>query len=333
MAFTIYRSSDSGAPSFYGTTGSFIALLDSCLVNGYGSKVGAGWLKPFTNTGSAGTFPDSIGAWQQPSGSGMYLFVNDNGQNATALYKEAWATGWESLASLSSSVANTNGSGSGQFPTPAQLLTTGHVVVRKSLTNDSSSLRQWIVFADSSSFYSLIATGDTAATYYGFGFGDIYSFKGTGSSDPYRCIIMGRNGENTSAAANDGFDFLSVLVTAVGGCFMPRSTTGIGTSITIGKHGDGIKGSSTAFLGGIPMPNTTDNALYLSPVWVVENSTSVIRGQLRGFYQVLHPIANFSDGQTFDGALDFNGKTFRVVKTTPNSAMYVIETSDTLSTN
>lgn len=330
MAFTIYKSNDVSAPSFYGTTGSYVALLDACLVNGYGSKVGAGWTKPVPNTGSGGTFPASMGCWKQPTGSGFVLVVNDNRPNATSLGRECWATGWEVLVDLSSSVSNSVGSGSGQFPTTTQLLTTGHTVIRKSASSDSSSLRQWIVAADSSSFYSFIATGDTAGMYYGFGFGDIYSFK-TGSNDNYRCIIMGRNTENSATAATDGFDLFSAFATATVGNFMARTFTGIGTSSVAGKHGDGVKGSTTSYLGNIPFPNATDNTLYLSPVWVVENST--IRGQLRGLYQPLHPVAQFNDGQTFTGALDYSGKSFLIIKTTPNSGIYVLETSDTLLTN
>jgi hypothetical protein len=330
MAFTIYKSNDVGAPTFYGTTGSYVALLDACLVNGYGSKPGAGWLKPFPNTGSGGVFPESVGGWQQPSGSGFYLFINDNQPNVTSLGKECWATGWEFLTEDSSSVTNTNGSGSGQFPRPVQLLTTGHVVIRKSTTSDSSSLRQWIVAADSSSFYSFIATGDTADMYYGFGFGDIYSFV-TGSNDNYRCVIMGRNAENSAAANADGFDLFSAFVTETVGNFISRTFSGLNTSSIMGKHGDGVKGSVTSYLGNIPFPNAADSTLYLSPVWVVENST--VRGQLRGLYQPLHPVAQFTDGQTFTGALDYSGKSFLIIKTTPNSGLYVLETSDTLATN
>jgi len=332
--FTIYKSSDSGAPTFYGTTGSVVALLDACLVNGYGTKPGAGWSKPFANTSSfTSSFAQAVGGWRQPTGSQLYLFVNDGGPNGTALYKEAWATGWEILVSPSASVANTCGSGSGQFPVPPQLLTTGHVVIRKSTTSDSSSLRQWVVAADSSSFYMFIATGDTANMYYGFGFGDIYSYVGVGNADPYKCAIIGRNAENTAAAGNDGFDTFNVLNTATIGSFLPRAFTGLGASITTGKHGDGIKGSATTWLGNIPFPNAIDSALYVSPVWMTEASSSYIRGQLRGIYQVLHPIANFTDGQTFAGALDFTGKTFQVFKTTPNNGIYAIETSNTLLTN
>ena len=330
--FTIYKSTDTGAPKFYGTTGSVVALLDACLVNGYGIQPGAGWTKPLANTGS-GAFSQSYGCWLQPTGSGMTLFINDGAPGA-GTYKEAFATGWENLVSLSSSVSNTQGSGSGQFPTIVQT-PAGYLAIRKSNTADSSSLRPWIVAADSSSLYLFIQTGDAANTYYGFGFGDIYSFK-SGSLDAYKCIIMGRSGTNTAAAANDGFDYISnanSFGTAVGGNFMPRTWAGIGTSLATAKHGDGTKGNANFSLGSVVYPNASDTALYLSPIWVVEPTGPVIRGFLRGFYQFLHPATSVVDGQLFNGSLDYAGKSFMAIKTTPNSAVYIIETSNTLLTN
>lgn len=330
MAFTIYKSSDTDSPIMYGTTGSVLAVLNACLVNGYGSKPAAGWTKPYADAGSGSI---SVGCYLQNGGANARLVINDDGPNTSAGRKEAWATGWEYLADLSASVKNTVGSGSGQFPTPAQLLTNGHVVIRKSATEDSSSVRSWVVAADATTMYMFIQTGDAANTYYGFGFGDIYSFK-TGSNDDYRCIIMGRISENNATVTQDGFDYCSSgWNTAVGGNFMPRSYSQLGTSITIAKHGDSIKGNANFFYGVVQMPNSTDNAIYISPVWVVEGGTNVIRGQLRGLYQPLHAVANFSDGQEWSGSLDYNAKTFMVLKTTPNSGMYVLETSDTLSTN
>lgn len=47
MPTRFYFSNDAGSPGNLstGTAGSFIALLDACLVNGYGSKASAGWVK------------------------------------------------------------------------------------------------------------------------------------------------------------------------------------------------------------------------------------------------------------------------------------------------
>jgi hypothetical protein len=330
--FRIFKSTDPGAPSLFGTTGSLVTVLDYCLITG------SGWIKPFPNTSSfvANATANDYACWQQPTGSGgtgsagMTLFVNDGAPNGTALYKEAWATGWEVLTSLSASVTNGVGTGSGQFPLPGQLLTTGHVVIRKSTTSDGTNARPWIITADSSSFYLFVSTGDTANTYFGFGFGDVYSFK-SGSNDAYRCIIIGRSAENSTAAGNEGMDLLSALATGTTGTFMARTFGGAGSSITASKSGDSVKGSSTTLLGNLYYPNSTDNAFYSSPIWVAEGSN--IRGQLRGMYQILHPIANFLDGTNYTGSADFNGKTFTIVKTTPNSGLYLIETSNTLLTN
>jgi hypothetical protein len=49
----IYRSTDAGAPALNSTVGSLIAVLDACLVDGYGGKSPAGWTKAFTGTAKA----------------------------------------------------------------------------------------------------------------------------------------------------------------------------------------------------------------------------------------------------------------------------------------
>lgn len=45
MPLTIYKSTDVGAPVMNSSAGSLLAVLDACLVNGYGSKAAAGWSK------------------------------------------------------------------------------------------------------------------------------------------------------------------------------------------------------------------------------------------------------------------------------------------------
>jgi len=43
MPWTLYQSTDSGAPALSGQAGSLLEVLDACLVNGYGGKAAAGW--------------------------------------------------------------------------------------------------------------------------------------------------------------------------------------------------------------------------------------------------------------------------------------------------
>jgi hypothetical protein len=319
MAFTVYKSSDGSAPVLTGNAGSLIAVLDGCLVTGYGSKAAAGWTHPVATA-------SNIGSYLAPSGAKMGLVVNDNAPNGTSLGKEAWATGWESVAGVGSPV----GSGSGQFPTAAQLLTSGHVVIRKSSATGAGAIT-WTLYADARTFYLFALTGDTATMYYAFGFGEFYSIKST--ADTYNGIIMGRNTENVASGATEGMDNLSALNAAVIGNFCPRTAAGTGTSILIGKHGDATKGSASTLLGSVEYLNGPDGDVYISPIWVCESASSRIRGRLRGLYQPLHAIANFTDGQTFSGTGDYAGKTFVAIKESANLGVYIIETSNTVDTN
>ena len=85
--------------------------------------------------------------------------------------------------------------------------------------------------------------------------------------------------------------------------------------------------------GYLQTPNMTDNSLYLSPVTIHEPASSGLRGRMRGFWFVAHPIANFSDGQTIQGGGDYAGKTFMIVKTNIGGGFFAIETSNTVETN
>lgn len=315
--FTLYTSSDVSGPGLLtGQVGTLIALLKACLVDGYAGHANVGWTQPVATA-------SNIGSFKPGAGSGMTLLVNDNAPNVTPAAREAWVTGWESLATVGAPV----GTGSGQFPTPAQQLTTGHGVMRKSNTADAVG-RAWFLYADTVTFYLFVFTGD--GTYYrALFFGDIFAMKG--ATDSYRCLLAAGQSEN--AAGTEANDTLAAINTAVAGHFMPRSYGGVGTSITAGKHGDSVKGSSTNLLGTTQYPNGPDNALYMSPIWIHENASSTVRGRLRGMYQVCHATANFTDGQTFVGAGDYAGKSFRILKPSVNLGHYCIETSATVEIN
>jgi len=352
--FTIYSSGDPYGPGLIdGTTGSLVRVLDACLVDGYGTgsyfKAAAGWTKPFPN------FSSSLDCYKQPSGSQMTLVVNDMRPNATALGKEAWMTGWELLSALTTSFATASvssnsgsvGVGWGQFPLPVQVLTTGHVVVRKS-TAATVAERLWVIAADAYTMYLWIQPGDTAGNYVHRGFGDIYSFRG--SSDRWDCFIYGQIIENAAAAvANDYTDAIggsqgavtSTLSTALPGHYVARNAGGSGGSIGFTRKGDaGVgpassqTGPQTCPLSGVlACPNGSDNSIYLSPLWLVEPNGITLRGRFRGLYQICHPVANFSDGQMFQGSGDFAGKSFMVIRTSFQGSMWALETSATIDTN
>lgn len=324
--FKIYTSADAGGPGqLTGQAGTLVTLLQACLVNGYGAYTAAGWTEPIAAAGN-------IAAFKQGGGSGFHCLINDNGPNVTSTYREAWATGWETLAGIGAPV----GTGGGQFPTPAQLLVTGHGVIRKSTTADAVG-RDWVVFADDRTFYLFTLPADTAGIYSAFGFGDIYSHKST--ADAYSCMILSRALENASTNQSSLGATVAGPTTSLAGAFMARTYSGAGGSILIGVQGDIGKGSTTALVGTVQYPNGPDNALYMSPLWVYEVAAGAIRGRLRGLYHICHTAASFADSQTFSGAGDYAGKTFQVVKpiravsATGTDAMLAVETSDTLDTN
>jgi len=73
MAVNFYKWDDPGAPQLRSVAGDLIAVLDACLVNGYGSKVGAGWTKEYYDAGT------QQAVYRAPSGNRCYLWVKDTG--------------------------------------------------------------------------------------------------------------------------------------------------------------------------------------------------------------------------------------------------------------
>ena len=366
--FKIYSSSDVNGPGMlFGATGSLNRILEYCLISGSVSKVAAGWSHPIINSSSAAGDSTVYAAYRPPSGSRMTLFVNDNAPNVTSTAKEAWLTGWENMTSLCNAAYTANvGAGTGQFPTPAQSLTTGHTVCRKSAAADATTQRYWVAFVDAYTLYLFIQPGDALSTYNCITFGDIFSFAG--AADSYRCLLIARGTENVagpwnviySIPVNLGYDVFAATVgyfpsnaslsqgflfIPLVGHYMPRTSTGGGLSINVGKTFDVSKGvtsgyaSSTNVYGAVPMygfiqtPNGTDNSLYLSPVTIHEPSSGGLRGRMRGLWFVAHPIANFSDGQTFAGGGDYAGKSFIIIRPDCTGGFFAMETSNTVETN
>jgi hypothetical protein len=311
MGFTVYQSTDASAPVLTGQVNSLVALLDACLVNGYGSMAAAGWTKPYTGTNKA--------AFQQGAGSGFFLRVQDDGPG-TGAAREARMTGYETMSDVDT--------GTGPFPTAAQGVGgVAMLVCRKSDTADATA-RAWVVIADARTVYVLISFINTA--YVSFTFGDFYSFT---PSDAYNCIIVGKLTENAAGAAitTERLDAFSGITTAVTGHFCARTYNGTGTSITIGKHGDSANSASNN-VGIQQYPNGPDGGLYLARVLVCENTFTAVRGWMRGYWHYCHAQANIQTFDTFSGTGDFAGRTFLAFRS-GNSGVHVFETSNTVETN
>ena len=351
MAFTIYRASDAGAPTLNGQAGSLITVLNYILVGGqpnlitgsgnnavgiaYGTTPSAGWTAGGWNTSTrAGYQLGTLGS----GSSGCWLDINDNGPGA-ATYQEARAAGFMTMTAAST--------GTVQFPsiiqaqgiqnTPAY----GYLAIRKS-SAVSTTAKYWLAFADQLTLYLFIQS-DSAGTYQGFYFGDIYSMAG--ASDSWRCMIAGRPYEGIATANYDAFDLCcgpaATIITLSNGYqahFMPRTWSGGGLVISIGKHGDSAKitaATLTYTLGatGVQCVNGPDGCLYVSPIWITESVPILIRGIMRGFWHICHGTTNFTDGQVISGTGTYAGKTFMVVKASASAGCYLMETSNTLQQN
>ena len=335
--FTIYSYQDASAPTLNGTVGSLLTVLDAILVNGYGSKAAAGWTKPFANSGNIGCYRSGTGSTL------MNYLVNDNAPNATPGAREASVVGWEVLASITGPL----GTGTGQWPTAALANTTGYVAWYKSTTADAVA-RPWIAYADAHTLYLIVyhqsASGNGASFYM---MGDFFSVRAD-ATDAYRACLHGLT--TTLSAAAPGTTFINdVQVSASGtsgtgvtlytnsGCFAPRTWGGGGAAIRLNRCADSststyLNANISPMYGVVPISGA-DNALHMAPLRVFEQASGMFRGRFRGLYCPIHDVSFFGDGMTITGGGDYAGKTFRVFRGGPNSAVWIIETSNTVETN
>lgn len=316
MAFTVYKSTDGSAPSLTGQVGSLITLLDACLVNGYGAKAAAGWSKSYSGTNKA--------VYRAPSGAQMYYRVQDD---APATAKEARLTGYETMSDVDT--------GTGPFPTAAQGVGgVAMMVIRKSASADATA-RAWTLLADARTVYFLPSTGDTAGSYLAIGFGEFYSLL---PGDAYNGFVCGRSAENSTSTTANQLEYLSSQVTGGSQFFVPRAHTGTGGSVQMSRGGDYPKQDGSLMINGVvPYTNPSDGGIYLCKIRIGDYTTAPvngIRGRMRGIWQTLHPVASFTDDDTFSGTGSFAGRTFLVKKAMYRSgSSYTFETSDTLETN
>lgn len=289
----VFRSSDSSAPVLTGAAGSLVAVLDACLVNGYTGKSAAGWSKPYTATNAA--------VFRMGGGNQFYLDVNDNGASnglTGASGKEAAVRGYEVMTAAST--------GTGPFPTTGQQPTTDSNW-RKSATADATA-RTWIMVADDRSFVLGILDGDVASRHKLYVFGDFYSLQ---VADAYRVAITVRTSVNNALVTGSFGSTLSAGGTSVAqtvGLYVARIAAGTGTANAEGMLGVGsVWDSSTLFTGAL------DGKPYVARLLLNDVSPIMIRGWLRGLYELLTPVG-MAHGDTFVGTGELAGRSFLVVK-------------------
>ena len=312
MTMRVYRSSDAGAPVLRGNTpGDFINVLDKCLVTGYGTKLPAGWSKPFTGT--------NVAAFQQGAGSNeMFLRVDDT-STATA-NRAVRVVGYETMSDVNTGLPDS-------FPTEAQ-----HSGGLRWFTGyngpDMPNAREWMILADESFFTISLRTFPSNANldYYWENnfFGDIIPIKPGDSTHTY---IFGSTSASANTSSNSNVN-LTTLGTATPGLYVARPYTNLGGSAPAGLGSNTNLAGSSFGNGRLRYPNPTDGGLWLAQVLVHETAVNTVRGILPGWWAPCHADDALVQGDTFSGSGDLAGRQFlwRVVS---SSNAIVFETSDT----
>lgn len=314
MTVNVYRFDDPGAPVLTGLAGSLVALLDACLVTGYDVKPGAGWSKPFADVNKA--------VYQQGAGSnGFFLQVDASAAQCVAI------RGFTAMSDLLT--------GTGQFPTVAQLASGARITV--SNTTDATA-RPWLVAADSKRFYLFTALYDTTTTGLLMGisrgvmtfFGDITSYR---LGDAYGTVLIGQTGTYESS---NYFGYGNFSMSGIDGHYIARTYDQLTESLKCGKIGD-IRGVSPttgqALLGGngAAYPDPITGGMLLGPIYITE-LTKLTRGHLPGMWAPLHSGAGVA-GTTFEGTSEggLAGKTFILLNASASGSMtrLALEISDT----
>lgn len=297
MTVIVYASTDAGAPAaLSNTAGALIAVLDACLVNGYGAKPAAGWAKVFSGT--------NLAVYRPPAGPRHYLDVNDTGTNT------ATVRGYE--------VSTGTGAGTNQFPSTAQFATSFW-------GKGTASGRAWFVIASQQAFFFAVNYAG-GANYLIWRFG---AFKSYMANDAFATFIAI---DPTAGGGAGTMERQNVYSAGSQGCYAPRGWSQVGTSQLLTRRMLAPGGASIIGAEGtdarLAYPGP-DNRLHLSPVEVIEpmGQWSALRGMVPGLWAPRHaqPVPSLSD---VVGAEETAGKTFRAFQTS-GTGQVLIEISDT----
>lgn len=293
MAITVYRSTDTSAPTMSGTIGSLITVLDACLINGYGTQTAAGWTKPFSGTNLAVYRMAST----SPPATGMYLRVDDTAAQVSRV------RGYQSMSDVNT--------GTIPFPTDAQLL--GGLALRKSVTA-AATARPWVLVADNRGFYlfiqgnmSTFGTTDSSDTV--MFFGDIITNE---SVDGNECVLIAST--NTATTGNvQTFGTIATTYSAAVGHYVAKQFTGLGGAWPVSKIRRAPSASTTSTVIGPAVtaayPDPITGGINLFAIEVIE-SNIVFRGLMPGLYEPYGGTNVGSVMDTFNGSGTFAGQTF-----------------------
>ena len=180
----IYKSTDADAPVMTGADKtSLIRTLRACLVDGYGTKRGAGWLMPFVNA-------DGTKAAFKNAGTGFYLLVDDSapGVNATC-------SAFESMSDIDTGINAIGPS----FSRQGRVSLNSNAIPWIIVANDKFVL--FVIYINHSSYPSTVNTMCSVIF-----FGDFISNR---NGDSFCCLV---DANNNSASSLFGLYNLSYYI-------------------------------------------------------------------------------------------------------------------------
>ena len=276
---TVYRSTDTDAPVLTGLVGSLIAVLDACLVNGYGDKAAAGWTKAFSGTNKA-AYKNSFA----DGGSECLIRVDDaspnDGGNGDGS-RGAYFTGYSSMSGIDDGSNPTSG-----------------VYLRKSGTENSTA-RPWIMFADGRTFhFYVLDTGESSAGERNKRFVSAGDYDPVDSGNAFNYYVMASN-EAGFASGRCAWASMRIVnhtglrsvnpdgITAGGDFFLSRAYPLDATSPDIGNAGTGVQESASGKFS------------FYEPF--ISGDSAGIMGKLRGLYLPLQRMTSVDAGEKIPG--------------------------------
>lgn len=314
MTVRVYRSTDGSAPVLTGQVGALIALLDACLVTGYGSATPAGWTKPYLDT--------NIAVYRMGAGNQRYLRIDDSNAQDSRVHAFIDMT---SVSDFTSSfIAGTISSATG-------------LAVKKSITADAT-VRAWVIVATETAVYlflepaqanlwRFIATNSSSGNGQLF-FGDFISYK---PGDIYNTALIGP----TSTTVGNGYlgAASNQISSAISGHYIAKSYLNLSFN---GCH-KGIPGSyhSSSAMGAtsVLFPDPLTGGMQFSTIELVEivpGGGFLTRGRMPGVWTSLNNIPVLQ-GYEIPGTGILAGKTLLTIAvwSTSNQGRMFIETSNT----
>jgi hypothetical protein len=304
VAPIVYLSTDASAPVLTGAAGSMIALLDACLVNGYGAKAAAGWTKPFTGTNLAAYRMGTGGTARR-----MYLRVDDTAALSARL------RGFDEMTDVDT--------GTEPFPTTVQVAAPG-LWLHKSVSADATA-RQWMVIATPHTMLMVTHPANSVLTapsgaHQSYGSVLFGQYKATDPAFAYNVILMaGTSSLTTSGGAIGLISPANAGAVALEGHFVPRSHTGAASALSVLKtSGAPFRSNGSSNAAGIshgltvPSPVTGRLAMSRIEIWAPATPWTAI-GRLEGVWA---PHAQGYVGNpldTINGSGSAAGRTFLAI--------------------